>query len=122
MYRIFIVSRRPERFSVLAGAIQRGGKIEIELTAPGDQALFGILSTSPDLVILDEKADGAPDFEFIRRVINRNAFINFAVVSRLPEKEFHETSEGLGVLMQLPTNPGLPEAGALLEIINREVK
>ena len=106
----------------MAKEIQTGGKIEIEWAAPGDHALFGILSTAPDLVILDEKADGAPDFEFIRRVINRNAFINFAAVSRLTDKEFHEASEGLGILMRIPPDPGVSEAEALLEMINREVK
>jgi len=41
--------------------------------------------------------------------------INCACVSPLPPEDFHETSEGLGVLMQLPVNPGKFEAEDLLK-------
>jgi len=114
MYRIVIVSSKPESFSVLAGALQADSRIVIERVAAGDQALALVISAAPNLVILDEKAGEPSDFEFIRSIMQRNALIDAVVVSRLSEKEFHESSEGLGILMQLPPRPGLPEAEALL--------
>jgi len=114
MYRIVIVSSNPESFSVLAGALQADSRIAIERVAAGDQALALVISAAPNLVILDEKAGEPSDFEFIRSIMQRNALIDAVVVSRLSEKEFHESSEGLGILMQLPPRPGLPEAEALL--------
>jgi CheY-like chemotaxis protein len=114
MYRIVIVSSKPESFSVLAGALQADSRIAVEMVASGDQALALLISAAPNLVILDEKAGGPSDLEFVRSIMQRNALIDVIVVSRLSEKEFHEASEGLGILMQLPPRPGLPEAEALL--------
>jgi hypothetical protein len=41
--------------------------------------------------------------------------INCAAISSLSHKDFHEASEGLGVLMQLPESPGRDDAAKLLE-------
>ena len=41
--------------------------------------------------------------------------INSAAVSPLSPEEFHEASEGLGVLVQLPVDPGKFEAEDLLK-------
>jgi hypothetical protein len=45
-----------------------------------------------------------------RMLVNANAMINTALVSRLSPEDFHETSEGLGVLLQLPEIPAEKEA------------
>jgi hypothetical protein len=36
------------------------------------------------------------------------------VVSPLSDEEFHEASEGLGILGRLPNNPGMNDASELL--------
>lgn len=43
-----------------------------------------------------------------------NAMVNTAVVSPLSDEEFHEASEGLGILVRLPLEPGADEACELL--------
>ena len=43
-----------------------------------------------------------------------NAMVNTAVVSPLSDEEFHEASEGLGILGRLPNEPGMNDAGELL--------
>ena len=40
--------------------------------------------------------------------------VNTAVVSPLSDEEFHEASEGLGILGRLSTDPGMSEASELL--------
>ena len=45
--------------------------------------------------------------------------INCAVVSTLSSADFHEASEGLGILMQLPAEPGKKEADQLLEHLKK---
>jgi hypothetical protein len=40
--------------------------------------------------------------------------VNCAAVSSLVSEDFHEQSEGLGILMQLPVRPGQEHAEILL--------
>jgi hypothetical protein len=47
----------------------------------------------------------------------KNAMINQAVVSRLTPEEFHETSEGLGIMAQLPPKPDAGQAKMLMETL-----
>ena len=53
--------------------------------------------------------------ECIRKIVRRNPMINSAAVSTLMPDNFHEASEGLGVLMQLPAKTGQTQAAELLE-------
>ena len=39
------------------------------------------------------------------------------MVSTLPAEEFHEVTEGLGVFMQLPVNPGAEEAAKMMQLL-----
>jgi chemotaxis response regulator CheB len=114
MYRIAIVSAKPASLSVLAQALQADGRIAVEWASSGGEALKLIAGAAPDLMILDEKEGEPPDFSLVREIMRQNALINIAMIGGLPEKEFHEAAEGLGVLMQLPPKPGRPEAEALL--------
>jgi hypothetical protein len=45
--------------------------------------------------------------------------VNTAVVSPLADGEFHEASEGLGVLGHLPINAGIREAADLLHHLRK---
>ena len=53
--------------------------------------------------------------EFIKTVIVQKPMVNCAAVSSLLPDDFHEASEGLGILMQLPVRPGHEYAKYLLE-------
>jgi hypothetical protein len=48
-----------------------------------------------------------------------NAMVNTAVISPLAEADFHEVSEGLGVLGRLPEEPGESDAYDLLGKLKR---
>jgi hypothetical protein len=54
--------------------------------------------------------------ELVQKLLMVNAMVNTAVVSPLSEAEFHDASEGLGVLGRLP---GEPEVGAAADLIER---
>ena len=114
MYRIVFVSSKPASFSVLAQALQADTGIAVEWIASGEEALTLIKCAAPDLMILDGNPGKPLDFTLVRKIMQLNALINVVMVGRLPEKEFHDSAEGLGILMQLPPRPGLPEAEALL--------
>jgi hypothetical protein len=40
------------------------------------------------------------------------------MIGGVPEKEFHDSAEGLGILMQLSPQPGLQEAETLIARLN----
>ena len=46
------------------------------------------------------------NLEFAGKLIKLNPMINCASVSSLPSNEFHEASEGLGMMCQLSFPPG----------------
>jgi chemotaxis response regulator CheB len=114
MYRIVIVSSKPAPFSVLAQALLTYSGIAIEWVASGEEALMLIKRAAPELMILDGNPGEPMDFALVRKIMQLNALINVVMVGQLPEKEFHDSAEGLGILMQLPPQPGLPETEALL--------
>ncbi|RPI79302.1 MAG: response regulator [Desulfobacteraceae bacterium] len=114
MYRIAIVSLKFSSFSVFSQALQAGGRISVEWIGSGEEALELVKRAAPDLMILDEKEGEPPDFALVRKIMQQNAMVNVVMIGRMPEKEFHEAAEGLGVLMQLSPQAGSAEAEALL--------
>ena len=60
-----------------------------------------------------DEVPGSTGLQVLRELVKRNPFVNCALVSSLYPAEFHEATEGLGVFMQLPLNPG---AGSAREI------
>jgi hypothetical protein len=65
--------------------------------------------------VTDEKLGDMTGIEFARRLLSVNPVINCASVSPLSPKDFHEASEGLGLLAQLPIRPGEEDAKDLLQ-------
>lgn len=65
-------------------------------------------------VVDHELPDGAPR-DFVAELMTINAMINTAMASPMSDEEFHEWSEGLGVLHRLPLAPGAEDAKAVVE-------
>ena len=51
-----------------------------------------------DLVIVDEQLDDMSGIEFVGRLVQVNPLVNTAIVGSLSDEDFHEATEGLGVL------------------------
>jgi DNA-binding response OmpR family regulator len=102
---IILASGRQEAFEAFkAGAEKAGARFALART--GAAALALAAARAPALVAADE---GLPDFtalELVYKLLGIDANIQAAVVSSLPEEEFHAKSEGLGVLARLPQFPG----------------
>jgi two-component SAPR family response regulator len=67
-----------------------------------------------DLVIADENLGDMTGIDFIRKVVSKKPMVNSAAISSLPPEDFHQASEGLGILMQLPVRPNEEDAARLL--------
>ena len=71
-------------------------------TSTGSQALEMVKDTFYSLVVSDEKLPDTTGSKLAENIIKINAMVNTALVSSLSDHDFHEETEGLGVLMKLP--------------------
>jgi CheY-like chemotaxis protein len=93
------------------------GREEVELfwAQSGGKALDRVADTLVDLVVTDEFLGDMTGLELAERMISVNPMINCAAVSTLSSRQFHEASEGLGLLAQLPALPDKEQAEELLQ-------
>ena len=89
--------------------------IKTEWTGTGTKALSMLLNKPVDLLIIDESLPDMTGRKFVEKMVMKNPMINCVVASPLSHKEFHDTYEGLGVLMQLPVFPEKKDAQKLIE-------
>jgi two-component SAPR family response regulator len=114
------------------GSASSFGEFNDEIGARDDTAValvdtgagaFDILSEkNVDLVVIDETLSDMPGLDLARQVVARNPLVTVALVSALPGKAFHEATEGLGILAQLPPRPKRSDAGSLLENLARIIQ
>ncbi|MDX2448580.1 MAG: hypothetical protein QNK29_15430 [Desulfobacterales bacterium] len=85
----------------------------------GHKTLSAVSEKVFDLLVTAENLGDMTGLELIKSVITSQPMLNCAVVSTLSSADFHEASEGLGILMQLPAEPGKKEADQLLEHLKK---
>jgi two-component SAPR family response regulator len=118
MIKILLVTSEREPFAEFAEVLNKKDFMEIVWAESGQSAL-NILGNNPsDLVVVNENLDDMTGIEFLKKLLPINPMINTAAVSPLSPEEFHEASEGLGVLMQLPVSPSKLDAENLLQSLN----
>ena len=115
MLRLLLVSNNIEPFSEFIWALEESDVNEVLIAESCEAALKMIKDKSIDLVISDEEVGGMPGLDFAKKLISSSPMTNCAAVSSLSEKDFHEASEGLGLMNHLPVNPGSSDAEALIK-------
>lgn len=118
MTQLLFVTRDQANFSDLSAGIENQG-VTIHWAASGDQALKTIGIQSIDLVLTDETLGDMTGLDLIKRMVAINSMINYAAVSSLSKEAYHEASEGLGILMQLPATPGRADGQRLMAHLNQ---
>ena len=119
MLKLLLVSPEQDSLSRLASALKRNDDLEMSWAESGANALDIISHTAVDLVIADEKLGDMTGLEFAQRLVSVNPMINCALVSPLSPEDFHDASEGLGLLVQLPIRPGEEHAEDLLQRLKK---
>ena len=114
MMKLLLVSPDKRSLSELASALNEHDDVELLTTESGEKALAIVSERAIDLVVTDEELGDMAGLEFARRLILLNPMINCATVSGLGAERFHEVSDGLGLMDQLPTRPGKEDAERLL--------
>lgn len=115
MIKILLVTSEKELFSKFASTLGKNEDVELSWAANGKEALEEMPDNPVDLVVVNENIGDMTGIEFMKKLLPINPMINCSAVSTLEPEEFHEASEGLGVLMQLPVSPGEFEAEDLLK-------
>ena len=118
MISILMACENRDNLSELAETL-KDNNVNIDWADSGNAALSMIKDKKFDLVITDEKLADMTGRKLVEEIISINAMMNCIAVSSLSPKDFHEEFEGLGVLMQLPHNPGKKEANDLIEYLKK---
>lgn len=114
MLHILLVSVRQETLHPLVEGLAADPEVCFEEVCSGTEALRVIRTNPPQLAIIDFELPDREPLPLVQELLTVNAMVNTAVVSPLTEEEFHEASEGLGILAHLPLRPGKSDAVELL--------
>jgi PleD family two-component response regulator len=115
MIRLLFVTPARDSLAGLASALERNDEVELFWAQSGGKALDMVADTPVDLVVTDELLGDMTGLELAEKMLSVNPMVNCAAVSKLSSEEFHEASEGLGVLAQLPAVPDKEHAEELLQ-------
>ncbi len=100
----------------LAAGLAQKGLLAIT-AATGEEALERVREVAPVLLVCGQNLPDMTGLELAGRLVWVNALVGCAVVSDLSDEDFHEASEGLGLLAKLPPNPGQNEAQVLFDAL-----
>ena len=121
MIEALLVSQERGRLSILEAALLKNG-MTISHAESGYAATVETSGRFFDLIVADEHLPDMTGLELSRKLVLQNPMSNISVVSGLSHEDFHEASEGLGILMQLPLQPDRDTAGNLIAHLNNILK
>lgn len=114
MIRILLASPDKESLSDLKSGLEKKD-VQITWVESCATVLSKVKEENFDLIITDETLSDGKGLECIEKLVMLNPLTNCAAISALSPHDFHEASEGLGILMQLPVKPKIKDAEKLLE-------
>ena len=118
MISVLMVSRDKHFFEGLE-TVFTANKIETKWSDTGAGALSMLEENKPELLLIDEKLPDMTGRQFIEQVVQINPMIDCVVASGLSHKDFHQTYEGFGVLMQFPVKIGPNQGQILIEYLKK---
>jgi DNA-binding response OmpR family regulator len=117
MLSILLVGKNPEALASLADQLSQREGIAVSRASSGKDAWDILGKSKVDVVVTDEKLADGDSLPFVKDLTKQQPLINCAMVSSLSPEDFHEATEGLGVFMQLPVDPGAEEAVKMMELL-----
>lgn len=122
---ILLVTPRAAALAAFAQALGQGCGLPVNIAATWDEALALVkaappaFAVPPGFAVLDQGLAAGDPLALATKLVMVNAMVNLAVVSSLGAEEFHEASEGLGILAPVPENPAAADGAALAEVFRR---
>lgn len=98
-----------------------GQHADIDLVENHDttSALQMIKDAKVDAVAVGEQLADMSGIEFVEALVKVNPFVNTALSSSLSPGDYHEATEGQGVLVQLAVQPGKSDAELFVEKLKK---
>ena len=112
--KILLVEKN-KTFADFAAAF--GDQAELQTCTSAAEALKLIEGETFDVVCVGETLEDASGLEFAHTLTKKSPLTNCALVSGDSPEDFHEETEGLGILMQIKPQPDAAEAARLVEIL-----
>ena len=112
---VLLVTARPRQLAGFVDGLRQAGDVALTVVENTTEALDRVRASAPQLAVIDSALPDTTPLALVMDLLQANAMINTAVVSSLPEAEFHEASEGLGGMARLPDPPGPEDVPGLLE-------
>ncbi len=119
MNHFLLVGQMDGNLSRFLGILRSYRDIMVTRVETGQKALDLISDRSFDLVIVDEKLHDFTGLEFVEMMVKVNPMVLCAVISSIPTNEFYKSSEGLGVISQLATQPTREDVQHLMRQFKR---
>jgi DNA-binding response OmpR family regulator len=114
MLDIVLVTARPQTMPAFIQGLSSDKEVRLKQVNSSLEALAAVRTAAPHLVVIDSDLPDSSPLDLVQRLLILNAMVNTAVISPLSESEFHEYSEGLGILQSLPLAPDAGDAASLL--------
>ena len=114
MLRIILAGREMEGFARFAAGLQQNRQTEIIRVDSAAAVLDAVGKGRIDLVVVSEKLADVSPLDCVNQLVRANPMINCAMISDMDHDAFHEATEGLGILMQIPPSPSGEDARILL--------
>jgi DNA-binding response OmpR family regulator len=118
MSKILLVSKGSASLAGLADELIKRKEFDVMQVKSGEEALSLVRENRADVVIAAEVLSDGLALPFVQELMRKHPLINCAMISSLPPEDFHELTEGLGLFMQLPINPGAEEADKMVQFLD----
>lgn len=118
MSNILLVSKESAALADLAEALIKKKESDVAHVASGGEAFSLLRANRADVVIAAEVLSDGPALSFVKELMRKHPLTNCAMVSSLSPVDFHELTEGLGLFMQLPRDPGAREAEKIIQFLD----
>lgn len=115
--RIVVASNRQAALEHFTRALAMETGAAVHRVQEVGQVLDLVREAAPTMVVIDAQDPVREPKALITDILMANAMIHTAVLTPLPEDEFHEAFEGLGVLVGLPTAPNGSDARRLARLL-----
>ena len=110
MKQVILAAADQDALAEFSAALAQVSGLAIVPAGTREEALAAARDMASLLVVLDGRMDGVGGKQLLMDIIHVNAMINSAVLGDMPEDQFHEEMEGLGILLQLPLKPTAADA------------
>jgi hypothetical protein len=114
---LLVAGEGAHSLAVLEKALAKQEEVRLHRVNSGAEAQASLAGGWAQAVVVAEELADGPSLPWLREMVKRYPLVNWALVSPLPPEEFHQATEGLGIFLQLPVEPGAAEAAQLLALL-----